>query len=769
MMRTNNFKNVAKTLATRYCLKQCFKSHYLCQLKDLIYPVGVKKTRTTCFNTAMKKLLVNDLGWNELDDNIIICHRLIYDTIEYCRSAVYVIDLLHFNEQPIFAQVVFIIKIDQKWWLLMDLLNTIAYNEDLFAWEIKSIDHYSIIDPSHDIDGKTLEMMSTVERISAVIPKFKQQLIFLEEREKLFKKISDCSVEFSNSSFSITTNSQPSSPISSNSQALFLESRSTLDVLPKPSIIQSSSEPSVIQQEIHEPLPSNYIIPTLPNALLNDITKGDLKHFGPHCANRQILIDTIVYDLIDKFNLFYPSHTQFDNIGTAIVKLLKLPVTKQNIAIWKDALQTKLKRKRTEHRDNSIVQEYQLKYSKSGSGRPVKRQLGETAQRDRYKQMIVVSFDDKLSNEIQTKSEQLRDTTDIDINTQLELWKETLPYRRKLVRDRSTIDILKDFPRYSNSIFVFEEVKMLMKIDLSAAIRRQVPILLDKIVKTPMFVTGRLSTSNLCFEELSTISDSLPIQLIKTLCRQFDETIQHIFSDTEPFTPYPTLVCVNDLIHVYVDFHLIVSTNSPDDALALLVSMYTIFELSFNKKSRTIRLIYSVLHGDKRFLPNSIRIFIKENNIDIYSEQQQSSLNSSNSMSNISTKVINESQESQSHVQITEQCNPLDRRDLSIVTQTTEENDSIDIVDSSSRTFNNTNECNNLVEVASSSDLNSQQNTTQQRKRPKRNRTIDTDNNSCSFDAEQSQHIIDSQKHKPLTDLTNSSSNTRQSKRQRRI
>ncbi|CAF4086295.1 unnamed protein product, partial [Adineta steineri] len=147
MMRTSNFKNVAKTLATRYCVKQCFKSHYLCQLKDLIYPVGVKKTRTTCFNTAMKNLLVNDLGWNELDEYIIICHRLVYDTIEYCRSAVYVIDLLHLNEQPIFAQVVFILKINQKWWLLMDLLNTIAYNKDLFAWEIKSIDHYSIIDP----------------------------------------------------------------------------------------------------------------------------------------------------------------------------------------------------------------------------------------------------------------------------------------------------------------------------------------------------------------------------------------------------------------------------------------------------------------------------------------------------------------------------------------------------------------------------------------------------------------------------------------------
>jgi hypothetical protein len=166
----------------------------------------------------------------------------------------------------------------------------------------------------YDIDGKTLEMMSTVERISIVIPKFKQQLIFLEEREKLFKKINDCSIEFSNSSFIIATNSQsssiappnsqsssivpsnsqPSSIIPPNSQALSLESRSIPDALPKP---------SVIEEKVYESFPNDYVIPTLPNVLLNDIAKGDLKNFGPHCANRQILIDAIAYDLIDKFNL----------------------------------------------------------------------------------------------------------------------------------------------------------------------------------------------------------------------------------------------------------------------------------------------------------------------------------------------------------------------------------------------------------------------------------------------------------------------------------
>lgn len=55
--------------------------------------------------------------------------------------------------------------------------------------------------------------------------------------------------------------------------------------------------------------------------------------------------------------------------------------------MWKDALQTKLKRKRLEHRDHVDVQNYQLKYSRIGSGRPVKRRIGELCQKDRQKQV----------------------------------------------------------------------------------------------------------------------------------------------------------------------------------------------------------------------------------------------------------------------------------------------------------------------------------------------------------------------------------------------
>ncbi|CAF5175888.1 unnamed protein product, partial [Rotaria sp. Silwood1] len=49
---------------------------------------------------------------------------------------------------------------------------------------------------------------------------------------------------------------------------------------------------------------------------------------------------------------------------------------------------------------------------------------------------------------------QLRDTTTIDIHTQLRLWKETLCFRRQSIGNRSTTDILKDFPGYTNPLLV---------------------------------------------------------------------------------------------------------------------------------------------------------------------------------------------------------------------------------------------------------------------------------------------------------------------------
>ncbi|CAF4634726.1 unnamed protein product, partial [Rotaria magnacalcarata] len=269
-----------------------------------------------------------------------------------------------------------------------------------------------------------------------------------------------------------------------NSSASSIVLVSTNDCEPNEFMHSSRFNQSNIGVAISKPFQDDCKIPSLPDAVIKDIEQGKLEKFGPHCANRQILIDAIVYDLLDNYNLFYPTHKQFDDIGNAIVKYLQLPLTKQNATIWKDALQTKLKHQRFEHRDNQIVQEFRLKYSRTGSGRPVKRKIGETAKRDRYKQMVMISCDDQASHDIQEKSNQLRDLPTMDINAQLNLWKETLFLRRKCIRDKSTADIMKDFPGYSNALLIFEEIRILTKVDLNAAIRRQIPILLDKVMDT---------------------------------------------------------------------------------------------------------------------------------------------------------------------------------------------------------------------------------------------------------------------------------------------
>ncbi|CAM4849426.1 unnamed protein product [Rotaria magnacalcarata] len=440
-------------------------------------------------------------------------------------------------------------------------------------------------------------------------------------------------------------------------------------------------------------------------ALLKDIEAGNLKSFGPHYQGRQILIDAVVHDLVENYNalnfhsflfflslIIYLSKTQYNIIGSAFVRCLRLPSTPENLAIWKDALQTKLKRTRADHPNSNLVQVFRSKYSNLGSGRPVKQKNGTIVERDRNKQMVIMPYSEELSDEIQSKVVPLQNFSQLDVSTQLRLWKETFIFRRQIVRDQSTSDIMKNFPAYSNAFLLFEE---------------------------------------------------------------------------EPPTPYPTLVSIDDVIHIYVDFNPIVSTSSPDDALGLLIAMYSIFELSFDKKSRTIRFLYCVLHGCKQFISTSIRVLIKDKNIDIHRERLQLPSISSYSVSNDTTALTNESQ-SQSQIITTLLDHSVDKHNSFVINQTTESTTSTD--SSHSNVYSMTsdaNECNaNNVNV-SPSDCNSQ---LQAEKKRKRKQNLNEEENDDILMKNAPQENVDSSLSRPpLASMTNSTVAIRQTKRKRRI
>lgn len=150
------------------------------------------------------------------------------------------------------------------------------------------------------------------------------------------------------------------------------------------------------------------------------------------------------------------------------------------------------------------------------------------------------------------------------------------------------------------------------------------------------------------------LSDSIPIRLLKVLCRHFEETPHHIIGSSvrflskivkrshlktlflmkgsinqtiktvfffhiqEPTSPYPSIIIADDSFHVYVDYHRITETNSPDNVLALVLSMFSIFELSFAKNARVFRFLYAIIFGAKRYLSNVMRKIMQEKSIDIY-------------------------------------------------------------------------------------------------------------------------------------------------------
>lgn len=81
--------------------------------------------------------------------------------------------------------------------------------------------------------------------------------------------------------------------------------------------------------------------------------------------------------------------------------------------------------------------------------------------------MTIVSPTDNASDGIQSKTDQLRDILQIEVQSQVRLWKETLHFRRESIRDRSIGDILGDCPGYGNVLLVNElEFFVLSKIEL---------------------------------------------------------------------------------------------------------------------------------------------------------------------------------------------------------------------------------------------------------------------------------------------------------------
>ena len=81
--------------------------------------------------------------------------------------------------------------------------------------------------------------------------------------------------------------------------------------------------------------------------------------------------------------------------------------------------------------------------------------------------------------------------------------------------------------------------------------------------------------------------------------------------------PYPCIKIHEHKFELYLDFHRITETDSCSTALALLLSLYYVFEIKFANHNRCCRLLYSILFEDAHHLNKSLKTLLNDWNYKI--------------------------------------------------------------------------------------------------------------------------------------------------------
>lgn len=145
-----------------------------------------------------------------------------------------------------------------------------------------------------EVDGETLFYMNDLSLLKPFKLSYKNQIIFLKEREKLF---------------SSKTNEKPTSPSTPNDTALLIIDENQLNdeqenQSTEASINVSSIESIITTENLTEKsLPDPYLLPMLPNQINDAINFKQMEKFEKLCNFRSIIIDAIFHDLKTNYSL----------------------------------------------------------------------------------------------------------------------------------------------------------------------------------------------------------------------------------------------------------------------------------------------------------------------------------------------------------------------------------------------------------------------------------------------------------------------------------
>ncbi|CAF4397254.1 unnamed protein product [Rotaria socialis] len=660
-VKSNNYKNILYTLSKRHQLRQClfFSSSNYYDINNEGYSSRTKQF--LMLPADIRRLLQENIKNVDQHTLFMEYERLQFNHVMFVKNSVFVNNLIHEEEIPSFFHLIFIFQVDNVWLLVVEELNTVAFNESLWSYELehthllsikkpdelirivaKGLDIYEVNRKSYvnvlsqeDIDGDTLFNLPQ-SMMYEIIKPMKDRVRFLTEHRALFHGTSQ-----NNSDQLLSNNYLEYS--SENSSKQLMEQRTTDQAATASAITHSNNyqgdafqstslpSPEVINEEtIKSPkecqendnnedneesiFPYVYTLPDLPLKIQQFIDKGEISHFGGHTNARRLLLDVIFTDVTTNYSLLYPNSNQYRSMAIATLKLFNIHNDTQALNDWIECLKSKFKRERRPLQQTSEqVQRMKLKHS-STYGRPIKGNDNIVAPRrevpiDFWNKIDLHDDPDDLNKSIQFMKNELSHEK-VNFDEVRIAWKKTLVVRRQFIQTHTTKEVLQEYPGYHHVVLIFDEIQYLCNVDIESNLENALQKLLVMVPDNESYV-----------------NDLPTVRLIKLLTKHFQDSWQYLLRNKvsvkfllktkEPACPRPTIQITDDNFYIYLDFDMITQTKSINQALSVVISLYVIFELQFGTHNRVIHLLYGILLQESSILSKQLRLALKQWNFHI--------------------------------------------------------------------------------------------------------------------------------------------------------
>ncbi|CAF1572606.1 unnamed protein product, partial [Adineta steineri] len=146
-IRSFNFKNPLLTLSKRHQLRDCLLNTLHSSFPSSSITIRSSKSiEYSKLSLPLRRLLIDDIKDTDL---ICQCASIDYHHINIRTKSIMIHHLIHTEEVPVFCEVHYILNIADKLFVIAETLDTVSFNEKLWAYEIEYTGKLCIINIEH--------------------------------------------------------------------------------------------------------------------------------------------------------------------------------------------------------------------------------------------------------------------------------------------------------------------------------------------------------------------------------------------------------------------------------------------------------------------------------------------------------------------------------------------------------------------------------------------------------------------------------------------